>query len=136
MNDNAQKWVAALRSGEYAQNTEAFLHIAADPANNQPVDRFCCLGVACKLAVEAGVIPSPNTQQDYPGSLTVYQYGAAGETGNASALPPDVRDWLGLNDNLGHRAGGDGLASMNDNGVTFEVIADLIEREPDGLFSS
>lgn len=34
------KWVEALRSGKFKQNTEGFLLID---------DKYCCLGVACKI---------------------------------------------------------------------------------------
>lgn len=38
-----KKWVAALRSGKYAQGQKAL----CTPGKN--FDRFCCLGVACDL---------------------------------------------------------------------------------------
>ena len=39
LNDNAKKWVAALRSGKYEQ-AKGWLREG---------DKFCCLGVACDL---------------------------------------------------------------------------------------
>lgn len=39
--DFAEKWVAALRSGEYAQARERL---------GNSVNGYCCLGVACKVA--------------------------------------------------------------------------------------
>ena len=42
-------WMTALRSGKYKQTTGTL----ADQ------DGHCCLGVACDLAVKAGIIPPP-----------------------------------------------------------------------------
>ena len=39
MNENAKKWVKALRSGEFEQGT-GYLRKG---------DKFCCLGVACAV---------------------------------------------------------------------------------------
>ena len=44
LNPNAQKWVDALRSGEYKQTRGA---LRGDDEGNEP--KFCCLGVACDL---------------------------------------------------------------------------------------
>lgn len=39
LNENAKKWVQALRSGEYKQGKDAL----------RDNDKFCCLGVACEV---------------------------------------------------------------------------------------
>ena len=116
MNDNARAWVKALRSGEYGQ-CEAFL--AYD-------GRYCCLGVACELAVKAGVIPEP-VEDESRGCLV---YG--GE--DYEVLPQQVQEWLGLRTSKGDFGDGDSLTQRNDDGEDFQEIADLIEGEPPHLF--
>jgi hypothetical protein len=108
-------WVEALRSGDYPQTTGTL----------RDEHGYCCLGVACEIAVQNGVIK--------PATATCglrYVYGYAD-----GVLPRSVKQWLGL-------ATADGgfltydrtsLARMNDAGAPFEDIADVIEREPDGL---
>ncbi len=120
MNDNAKRWVKALRSGEYQQTVKR-LHRITDG-----VDSFCCLGIACKLYAEDHDITTviqANTFEDDAVAYASY----------AAILPHQVQYWLGLND----RAGGFGyetLADRNDRGATFVEIADIIESEPPGLF--
>ena len=109
MNAAAKRWVKALRSGKYKQCDG---HLANGKG------AFCCLGVACELAKEAGVI------KDYRRS--------------DGALPVDVRTWLGLKSTAGTMEGKRKYADLtdyNDNAKwTFKKIAALIERQPKGLF--
>lgn len=110
-------WVEALRSGEYKQG-KGFLTIDG---------KYCCLGVACELAVADGV---PVTVQK--GFTTVYD-------GTSVLLPESVQKWLGLSvDNGSYVAGNHrqtDLAKRNDDGVKFARIADIIESEPKGLLA-
>jgi hypothetical protein len=121
LNENAKKWIAALRSGKYAQG-RAML--------NSMDMKFCCLGVACEVAIQAGVPvkkePGLYGQKfNYDTSFTV--------------LPLSVQRWLGLASASGHfKQGGDcrSLVALNDGGLyTFNDIADIIESIPEGLFS-
>jgi hypothetical protein len=111
-----KQWVAALRSGKYEQGNVQL---------RSEEDRYCCLGVACELAVEAGVIEPAR------GSVSgSFLYG-----NHSSLLPEAVLKWMDLRTVSGGFYGrGQSLAAMNDNGATFEEIADLIESEPAGLF--
>jgi hypothetical protein len=112
LNKNAKKWVRALRSGKYKKTIGQL-------AEN---GRFCCLGVACELAMQDGLI--------------------SGYAGTDGGLEYDVKEWLGLNDELGafdKDKNVDGkpchsLADLNDSGWSFRKIADLIEKQPEGLF--
>jgi len=111
------QWVAALRSGDYQQGKGA-LH---QYSTGNP-DLFCCLGVLCHLAAEAGVVQSHLTGR---GEV---QYDHA-----ALILPPSVSAWAGLGGNLSPQVPNDSgipisLANLNDGGSTFERIADLIEE--------
>lgn len=110
MNENAKKWVAALRSGEFTQGTGRL--VARDPDTNEVIGH-CCLGVACVLAQRATGVGFVERE-----------------------LPPRrVQRWLGLSTVEGTIEGDFSLVEHNDNnGVTFDEIADLIESEPEGLF--
>lgn len=118
MNDNAKKWVAALRSGKYQQGRKALNHY----------DVFCCLGVACTI------------YQEEVGDLYIELSSAGYYYYNSShlLLPGLVQDWLNLKDPFGGYIEGDrttDLTSLNDiRGYNFNQIADLIESEPEGLF--
>ena len=130
MNDNAKKWVAALRSGEYKQ-TRYKLHAREGG--------FCCLGVACEVfRQETGA-----GEWDAEGIDTLSFRTSPWEQPEMMALPNSVKDWLGLNGDEGEfvavemegitgRVGT--LSRMNDRGKTFEQIAGWIETEPEGLF--
>lgn len=108
------QWLTALRSGEYAQGSQRLRR--AD-------DTYCCLGVLCDLAVKANVIPAP--EASYNGGS--YEYGA---NLNSAFLPREVSQWADV-DRFGqqHDNGtSHDLAKMNDDGATFETIADVIEK--------
>lgn len=109
------KWLAALRSGKYRQG-HGFLKINGE---NGAQDRFCCLGVLCELAVEAGV--TSRLSENYETN-----YGIPGDT-NTAVLPAHVQEWAGID-----RAGSYGeesscLTGDNDGGTPFSEIADIIE---------
>lgn len=116
MNDNAKAWVAALRSGEFKQGSGA-LHTADGS--------YCCLGVACELH-----------RRDHGGQWLYNSY-----LGKHGLLPYEVMQWLGLCTIDGQHHDQDGLGEssldeLNDRGgLTFDEIADIIEKEPKGLFS-
>lgn len=114
MNDNAKIWIEALRSTEYKQGVGG-LH----PSEG----KFCCLGVACDKYKEI------TGQGEWLSDRTFI----INRISRISSLPVDVRDWLGLADIDGAFADGC-LADINDDGASFEQIADIIESEPEGLF--
>lgn len=115
--------VRRLRSGEYVQGNG---HLKKD-------DTYCCLGVACEMAVEAGVTQRFTTYR--PG---VAGYGPNGSATSIAALPPAVREWLGFSSGYGTTVIGRPdqdefdspyeLAGLNDNGMPFDQIADVIEN--------
>lgn len=144
LNPNAQKWVDALRSGKYKQGRKALTEIIDD------VDFDCCLGVACKVAIENGLeIPvSTGTMNgiefgdvELPKKKkTLRVYGADRAYG---VLPPEVRNWLNLSYGDGRYIGTADLTESysesylthdNDHGASFEEIANIIESEPRNLF--
>lgn len=106
------KWVAALRSGEYKQG-RGCLAIR----DMKGTISHCCLGVLCELAVQENVIRKPLSEMHI-----VYAF-------EDKILPDKVRVWAGLNSN-DPWIGGDVQAlitQVNDKGVPFEHIANLIE---------
>jgi len=111
-------WVAALRSGEYQQTmTRLWRHADSEhfPAG------FCCLGVACQVAIDAGFPAhwSPDIQVDGAASIQIEGWSEYG------VLPDPLLDWLGLSrDEQTH------LYKMNDAGKSFAEIADAIEALP------
>ena len=119
MNENAEKWVAALRSGEYKQGRKTL----------QSKEGFCCLGVACDLAVKAGlpiIVGTRNINTDFgTGIKEVITY-----DGKPDYLPPIVQKWLGLSTASGGYKDGN-LAIQNDFGSSFAEIADIIENHPE-----
>jgi hypothetical protein len=112
------QWVAALRSGEYEQGTG---YLNAD-------GKYCCLGVLCELAYEAGAVTKYS-------NLSPAEYGPAGD---ALVLPYYVQNWAGLYDQTvdveTHGYDRIPLSVLNDGGesydsYSFTQIADLIESQ-------
>lgn len=135
-------WLEALRSGEYEQG-EGWLKQMPDDG---PAE-YCCLGVLCDLAEKAGIVESREelSGDDTPvaryfGRL-VTEYGYS----EVTVLPKAVADWADLKvehpdvldytDMLGSNSCGDfgegsnSLVSLNDNGVPFDEIANIIEQQ-------
>lgn len=114
------QWADALESGEYKQGRGALTTVLADGTEED-----CCLGVLCKLAVKAGVIPEPEAVIG-----RTKAYGATVETG---LLPEEVQHWA----ETGHSTvtfiheGMDRFAeSLNDTlELSFTDIAKLIREQ-------
>jgi hypothetical protein len=104
-----EKWLAALRSGDYWQTQEALKDCIG----------FCCLGVLCDIhKKETGT-----TQWLDGGHSDLY-------LGERTHLPSAVQEWAGLPDSGNKYSIGVGeLASANDCGRDFEYIAQLIEKK-------
>lgn len=100
-NEQKEVWVEALRSGEYKQGKRA---LARDTAEGKV---YCCLGV---LAEQLGILREDNTVED----------GIAGMPFFLGGVLPDKY----LNSETQKK-----LTKMNDNGATFEDIAEVIEND-------
>lgn len=99
-----EEWLQALRSGKYAQVEGTLKGITEDEEEG-----YCCLGVFCSavLGEEPEVcVEDPDSGVLNEGSHSTYEY--------------FQRLLLGVDD-LGIK--------MNDEGCTFESIADMIEKE-------
>ena len=98
-----RKWVTALRSGKFKQGS-GYL-------KTKGVQKHCCLGVACAIAgIPAQVYGNKGMPSELPEK---YQ----------KMLPPFFRA-----ENSCDREAMTDLSSMNDDGASFEKIADYIEE--------
>jgi hypothetical protein len=106
------RWIAALRSGRYAQGKG---YLRQDDMDG--VARYCCLGVLCEVAGIEWVTPGNVTTDDD-------DYGYMGATEWAPSFlglpqPDDVDSGKMTDQSL--------LANMNDTNASFTEIADWIE---------
>ncbi len=115
----AERWAQALRSGKYKQAKNRL-------KNGQ--EHFCCLGVLCDLYREEqgkGEWVTPKYCE-----TSEFHLDCAGEFEGA-VLPDSVREWAGMISHDGYLKGTQDtrLVSLNDRGVEFPQIADLIEKQ-------
>ena len=108
----AEKWAAALRSGDYTQQKGSLANLHRT--------QHCCLGVLCEVAIKDGM--ALETREE-----------SIGFDDERASLPRRVQEWAGIRDCCGLFLGVDGahrlsLMAMNDYGGTFDHIADTIER--------
>lgn len=120
-----KKWVNALRSGKYKQ-TNGMLHNSYD-------NSYCCLGVLCDIYAKE----RKKRAFDYSEFILGTENTGMGSTG---LLPKIVVNWAGLNQfaiyaeesstdiRSGKSHNAKTLANLNDSGVSFEKIADIIEE--------
>lgn len=114
-----EKWTTSLRSGQYKQGK----NVLRDEYNN-----FCCLGVLCDLHAK-------ETGAEWEKWCGEFMYGE-----RKQMISPDVADWAGIpylkvqgevviwtQDNTGMNPAQ--LAEINDSGVSFSAIADVIENQ-------
>lgn len=120
--DVVNQWADALESGRYRQG-RSYLR--------DENDCFCCLGVLCELAVQAGVITEPEWRTCVGVGGCYYYYGE-----DSSALPPPVQEWAGLVCDPDFTVLVDGrkvdttAIGLNDRlGWTFPQIASVIRRQ-------
>lgn len=122
-----ERWIQALRSGEYSQGGLMLRKDSICPLTGKNRLAYCCLGVLCDLhSKETG-----GEWESLGGHFVTYAY-----LGNAGLLSQAVVEWAGLprcriygdqkglNVMIGRKA-----ASMlnDDDKLTFPEIADLIE---------
>ena len=110
MNENAKRWIEALRSGRYGQTRDRL----------KSLGEFCCLGVACEISGLADW----GDDDSYLGAV--------------HTLPERVCDWLGVKcwDPTIYIDGYTlSLSFMNDRRwLGFDEIADLIETHAGEIF--
>ena len=100
MNDLLERWIAALRSGEYAQTTSIL-------CNDQ--GGYCCLGVL-QMVAEGEVERFPDTTaRALPSDAFLVRHGSK----RMNLFGTGIDMWE--------------LVHMNDDGCTFNDIADKLE---------
>lgn len=123
-----EKWVNALRSGEYEQGTEKL----------RSVNGYCCLGVLCDLySKEKGTEWKFRGNEETNLQPMDYWY----FDGESEFLPETVKEWAGFDiksptvrvdveeDGEDPWFYNDSIADLNDSGYTFTAIANLIEQQ-------
>lgn len=103
-----QKWVKALRSGEYNQGVARLF--------NAHYNTYCCLGVLCDVMGYSKTSTCPNS--DYQGFTD-----KLGATYIFTIVRKENQDLIGLD--LDQEST---LTHMNDAGQSFKEIADWIEK--------
>lgn len=132
------KWLQMLRSGDYKQGSN---WLNAD-------GKFCCWGLLCEIAVEDGVVRREDNGDSLTGAgLMRYVWVADPEKGPSVGMPTnDILGWAGLHvpypDVIGlvshlvthpSTTWTGTLDEMNDQGIPFAVIADIIEAVTEGV---
>jgi hypothetical protein len=138
-----EKWVAALRSGRYEQ-----AHGKLRAAWGEK-EGYCCLGVLCEVAIEEGLEVRTMTYTEdvwaegvnHEGVVTRYStenWGTVPQdpVWEGAYLPLGVMQWAGLSEpdptvrgmNVDYPDDENTLAGLNDSGLSFERIADIIEQ--------
>lgn len=118
----ADKWVAALRSGEYKQGKFAL------NSNNS----FCCLGVLCELAKKEGIVNSEHVKQN--SDYMSYFDPRHDQDRHSGLLPRVVSKWADIKTSAGYvYPVARSLLELNDGGQTFEYIADVIENNYESI---
>lgn len=116
--DVKEKWLTALRSGDYKQGRGRL------KATKDGRTTYCCLGVLCEVAITEGV-PLTVTTDSFYEDLTLTSF-----DDSSAYLPEAVVQWADVSTNgLFGDEGGGNLTYMNDTGKTFEEIADVIEAK-------
>ena len=125
--EHRRLWVEALRSGEYNQGQNALCE-----KDIEGTLKYCCLGVACKISGLGEFVPVPNL----PHPPSVFTFVTKDEQPQYSVLPKLVKEWLGLCAYDGsYQDNNTSLIDLNDEGASFNEIANIIESEPEDLIS-
>ena len=101
------KWIKALLLGKYKQGRKKLRTLA---------NKFCCLGVLCDLYKKEKKIKWIKKKTEY----VILKEGAI--------LPRQVREWAGIDSDVGDYGTFYYLSADNDNGQKFKTIAKTIEE--------
>lgn len=134
---NQRTWVRALRSGKYDQVTGTLQCVG---------DRFCCLGVACKVAEKKGVTIVKNFETGFlRGDTLQDQFHTQvflrlrSIEGEAHGSPSRIAEYLAYVSKVSgfdYVNPGACLVDLNDDyGLDFKQIAGVLVRFPDLFFT-
>ena len=105
----ANKWIKALRSGKYKQGTGSL---------KTKEGKYCCLGVLCEITKKEHGFKNYLTMTNGEGSIN-------------STLPIKIVPFTGMKSTSGElkfKGRYERLSALNDDGVSFEEIADIIQE--------
>ena len=127
--ENMRLFVAALRSGEFTQGKMRLAQCATFGPEVGSQWEYCCLGVACEIALRHGVVMAVNVQSS--GSYAAKDY-----DNNKVTLPRSVQQWLGIREDVPmvphpEQPGSNYIPvtrANDDLGWDFEAIAQALER--------
>lgn len=119
--DIKEKWLKALRSGDYQQCTGELVKELDNGSRG-----YCCLGVLAEIVDPAREHPS---WQGYDSELLPIEFAKelglespeVVSTNHRKSSDPEVKDTVNGNK--------DTLSGMNDSGSSFAEIADVIEEQ-------
>lgn len=125
VDNRRQRWMDELKSGVYIQGQGALLNVS--PEGNK---EYCCLGVACATFGTELSLYSFDADTDGYSSYVGYSeepdnFQAESETSSYLVLTPKTMKYLALSDSSMRI-----LTTLNDNGVAFEIIAEVIMNLP------
>ena len=136
--DIAEAWCQELESGRW-QKGRGLLHRMAGEEVDEETDKFCCLGVLCRMALRAGIDVTPRvlnaTTEEAVGDGLHVKYGH----GRCNArLPDEVKQWAGMWSSMGHLPGRAGaelgdLTVLNDTTKGFGEVAQAIRQHMHAL---
>lgn len=110
-----EKWLTALRSGDYAQGKGWLCKVEEDGSK-----AYCCLGVLTDLYLK-------ETGQKWEFSAGCFEF-----QGHSGSLPSPVRQWSGVKEGFGgfETKGGDidCLSGINDQNDSFDEVIEIIEE--------
>ncbi len=130
------EWLTALRDGSYKQGKS---RLRTDPNNGD--SEYCCFGVLCDIIAKRGLGKwgHDDGRDANPGPVFLYKDDPDGKGPVALYAPDDMLTDIGFSSDkqismvgMGgtvHHQASRAFADMNDNGMPFTAIADVIEKE-------
>lgn len=113
-----ERWVEELRSGKYKQGKNTLRQ------REDGGDAFCCLGVLCDILIKNKHIEYISWATRPNGSDEILVYDDLNGDREFGVVPEAACNEIGLDKVLQ-----DDLAKLNDDGMSFEEIADVIEEQ-------
>lgn len=120
-------WAQDLESGKHKQGKGNLCYFRQGQKN------YCCLGRLTEIVIERYKISVNIILNEQTGRYR-YQWK---ESCTGSYVPQSICDYIGLSDSAGkfhHESGTEYLGNLNDNGVSFPVLAQLIRKHQADLF--
>ena len=143
--ENRKKWVTALRSGKYKQGYSRLCQY-----NDKNEVLHCCLGVLSEITPNVEKIIDKGKNPKTPLEKAIVMYKSSSHIKNNEETSHDVSNtvaideamnYVGLKHQEGNFGGGFGTPFFNslvmcndDEKLSFDKIADIIESEPGELF--